>query len=160
MTVRTSLRRALVALLCLLLAQTPTVFAQAPTHVVSRDDLTARLTAQEQRRAATIALFQRALDEPQVRTHALALGLDVERAKAVVPLLSDAELASLARRAVRAQDVVAGHETHRRNPDYDIEDGDVAACLILTGVALVVIGLIVLIAVAADDADDYCYDCW
>lgn len=160
MSLRTSLRRALVVVLCLMLSQATTVFAENENvpHLVTSADMQGRLSAQEQARADTIALFQRALDEPQVRAQALALGLDVERAKAAVPFLSDTELANLTRRAVRAQDVVAGHETRGRNPDYDIDDGSLAACLILTGVALVVVGLIVLLAVAADE--EYCYDCW
>jgi hypothetical protein len=158
MSLRTPLRRALVVLLCLMLSQATTMFAENVPHLVTSADMQSRVSAQEQARADTIALFQRALDEPQVRAQALTLGLDVERAKAAIPFLSDAELASLARRAVRAQDVVAGHETRGRNPDYDIDDDHLVACLILTGVALVVVGLIVLIAVAADD--EYCYDCW
>jgi histidinol-phosphate/aromatic aminotransferase/cobyric acid decarboxylase-like protein len=87
---------------------------------------------------------QEVLATPEAQRQAKAMGVDLERMKAAVPHLSDAELADLAKRAASAKDVVAGH------------GGDEG--LVLLALILLLAGLAILVAVS--DYDDYWDDCY
>jgi Flp pilus assembly protein TadB len=112
---------------------------QAAPHLVAPGDMTTRLIEQASSRQERVELFQRALAEPEVRQQARAMGVDAERLSRVIPHLTDKELADLAQRAERTQDVAAGHHRH---------DGETA--LVIIGVALLVVGLIILAALVDD----------
>jgi predicted acyltransferase len=118
--------------------------AQAATHAVAPEQIAKRLLAAAETREAKLRLFSDALATPEAQKRARALGLDPGRLLSAVPHLSDAELADLEARALRAKDVRAGHGG--------------AGGLAILGLLLLIAGVAVLLA-AADDGyyDDYCY---
>jgi hypothetical protein len=146
MITRTVLGRASAVAVSLMLTGLVIPRAEARTHVADPAQATSRLLTQEQLRTERIALFQAALDLPEVRTQARAVGVDTERLKSAIPQLTDAELADLVQRAEKVTDVAAGHRKRRRRNPFYLHD---TACLLLTGVALVALGLL-LVAAASD----------
>jgi hypothetical protein len=155
MDVKTIGGRTLAVALSIALTNLAVPIAQAAPHLVSPSDMTARLIEQAHSRQERVELFQKALAVPEVREKAKAMGVDAERLSRAVPHLSDKELADLAQRATRAQDLAAGHRGH----------GGGEATLVILGVALLVAGIIILAAVLDeyDYYDEYYWDdcdCW
>lgn len=145
MIVRTMLGRTLAVSLSLALSQIAAPVVQAAEgHLVDQGTIAARLIERAQSRDEKVRLFQDALAKPEVQKQARSMGLSPDRLRAAVPHLSDKELADLSDRATRAKDVVAGHSPN---------DG-----LAILGLVLLLVGVVVLIAVADDGYyDDYCY---
>jgi hypothetical protein len=144
---RTTLGRVLAVSLSIALSQIAAPLARAAEggHMVAPGTISARLVARARSRDEKVRLFQEALAKPEVQKQARSMGLSPDRLRAAVPHLSDIELQDLSARASRAGDVVAGHSTN---------DG-----LAILGLVLLLAGLAVLLAVAADDYyyDDDCY---
>jgi hypothetical protein len=145
---RTTLGRVLAVSLSIALSQIAAPLARAAEggHMVAPGTISARLVARARSRDERVRLFQEALAKPEVQKQARSMGLSPDRLRAAVPHLSDIELQDLSARASRAGDVVAGHSTN---------DG-----LAILGLVLLLVGLVVLLAVAADDYyydDCYCY---
>jgi len=136
--------RALAAALVLSLSVVGAPRAHATSHAVGPAQVAKRLLAAAQGREAKLRLFRDALSTPEARKQARAYGLDPDRLRAAVPHLTDAELADLEARAVRAKDVRAGHG-----------GGELA----ILGLLLLIAGVAILVAVADDGYydDDYCY---
>ncbi len=150
---RTVLGRTLAAIVSLALVNATAPIVQAAPHLVDPAQMTARLVEQAQSRQAKVELFQQALAAPEVKAKAEAMGLDANKLSQRIPHLSDKELADLSARALRVNDVAAGHHDH----------GD-GSGLIILGVALLIAAVVVLAAAAGDDWDtwddwDDC-DCW
>ena len=149
MNVRTSLAKtvAVGASALLLYATAP---AHAATHAVDMQQAATRLVEQAQTRQERIALFQRALAQPEVRDRAASMGVNADKLANTIPHLTDAELDDLAQRAAKVQDVAAGHRRHGANPG-----------LIIFGTALLLTAIVVLAVAAGDDGyyDDYYDDC-
>jgi hypothetical protein len=144
---RTTVGRGLAVALSLAVSQIAAQPAQAATtHLVEPGQMVQRLVDGAKSREEKVQLFQRALDTPEARSQAKAMGLNADKLRAGVPHLSDAELQDLSRRASNAKDVVAGH----RSSDSG---------LIILGVVLLLAGIAVLIAVS-DYGDDYYDDCY
>ena len=145
MMVRTMLGRTLAVSLSLALSQIAAPVVQAAEgHVVDPGTIAARLIERTQSRDEKVKLFQDALAKPEVQKQARSMGLSPERLRAAVPHLSDKELADLSDRASRAKDVVAGHHPNDS--------------LAILGLVLLLVGVVVLLAVVADDHyDDSCY---
>jgi hypothetical protein len=149
---RTPLARSLAVALSLALSQavTPAVHAApavptAPTHLVDASQMTARLLEAARTRDEKVHLFQDALATADAQAQARKLGQDPARLKAAVAHLSDKELEDLSQRAAKVKDVAAGHHPNDS--------------LAVLGIVLLVAGLVVLIAVAADH-DHYYDDCY
>jgi pyruvate/2-oxoglutarate dehydrogenase complex dihydrolipoamide acyltransferase (E2) component len=149
MDVKTTAGRTLAVALTVALTGLAVPRVQAAPHLVSPNDMAARLVEQASSRQEKVELFQKALAVPEVREKAKSMGVDAERLSRAIPHLTDQELADLAQRATKAEDVAAGHHGH---------DGD--AALVLIGVALLVAGIIILAAVLDeyDYYDDYYWD--
>jgi hypothetical protein len=139
--------RILAVTLSLAMSQIAVPAAQAASHLVDPGQITASLIEKAQSRQSRVALFQQALATSEVQQKARSLGLDAGRLSRAIPHLSDAQLADLAARATRAQDLVAGHRHHGHHYGGD-------TTLIIVGVALLLAAAIIL-AVASDDEDDW-----
>jgi hypothetical protein len=149
--VKTAPTRFLAVTLSLGLSQLFVPIVQAATpHIVDPSQMTASLIAKAQSRQAKIDLFQKALAVPEVQQKAHSLGLDAARLSRSIPHLSDAQLADLAARATRAQDVVAGHRHHGHYGDE--------TTLIVIGLALLLAAVIILAVAGGDDDDWVVYD--
>jgi hypothetical protein len=72
---------------------------RADEHVVDPATRDARLMPHVKQRAEDVATLRRLLESKSATRAAHAAGLDIRRVSAVVPVLSDAELRDLARRA-------------------------------------------------------------
>jgi hypothetical protein len=145
---KTTLGQTLAVTLSLALLQTA-VPVQAAPHVAGQNQMTARLVEAAKSRQDKIELFQKALATPGVQARAQSMGLDANRISRAIPHLSDSELADLAQRATRAQDVAAGHR-----------HGDGDAALVVLGVVLLLAAIVIIAAVASEGHwDDGC-DCW
>ena len=135
-------------------ADNPQTTSGGGPRMVDRQFALTRLLDAAKTREERVALFQRALDAPEVKDRARAMGLDAGRVRAAIPHLSDKDLADLADRASRAKDVKAGHSSHGSDSG-----------VIILGVALL-IAAIVVVAVLADETGcgDYYYEddccCW
>jgi hypothetical protein len=155
MDVKTIGGRTLAVALSVALSQAWAPAAQAASHLVDPSEMTERLVDQARSRQEKVELFQKALAAPEVKERAEAMGVDAEKLAQTIPHLSDQELADLAERATRAQDVAAGHRRHHYGPD---------AALVILGIGLLVAGIVILALVLEDDYyyDDYYWDdcCW
>lgn len=144
--------RSLAAILSLALVHATAPIVQAAPHLVKPGDMTARLVEQAQSRQEKVDLFQNALAQPEVKAKAEALGLDAGKISDRIPHLSDVELADLSARALRVNDVAAGHRGRDGNGG-----------MVILGVALLLAAVLVLAAAAGDvdywDDWDDC-DCW
>lgn len=156
MNARTTLHRALAVWLSagLVHAAAPVRAAETATggpaaHVVDQGEMARRLLDGANTREQRIKLFQDALATSEAQQRARAMGADPVRLRAVVPHLTDRELAELSSRAAQVKDVAAGHGSN---------DG----ALILVGVLLLVAGIVVIAATYHDSYydDDYWDDCW
>ena len=145
MITRTVLGRASALAVSLMLTGLVVPRAHAETHVADPARAASQVLTQEQLRAERVAVFQAALDLPEVRARARAVGVDAERLKSTIPQLTNAELADLVQRAEKVSDVAAGHRKRRRRNPFYLHD---TACLLLTGVALVALGLLLVSAAA------------
>ena len=93
-------------LVVLLACQIP---AGAEEHLIPRETTQARLRASAAGRAESIAVLEVLLDSPEAQSACKTSGISVARLKRQLPLLADAELRDLARRAVNLKtDPVAG----------------------------------------------------
>jgi hypothetical protein len=91
------------AILCL-----PAGYAAAD-HIATPDAVQSRLAEASAQRAQDLATVQDVLSTPLAREAAASVGADLDRVRAGVPSLSDAELSNLAARASVLQgDPVAG----------------------------------------------------
>ncbi|MBN2371522.1 MAG: hypothetical protein JXO72_13655 [Vicinamibacteria bacterium] len=151
MIARTMVGRTLAVALAIGLSHVGIPLAQATPRIVSQSEMAARLLENAQSREQRIRLFQEALGVPEVQARARTMGLDPVRLQSAIPHLSDAELAELAARASKVEDVTAGH--YRRGGGNE--------GLVILGVALLLTGLIILAVLVEDDYDDWddC-DCW
>ncbi len=83
--------------------------AQAADHLVSLRDAEARLAQAEAERQRDLGQVDRLLATPDARRAAGRVGADVEKLRASLPALSDADLHDLAQRAAALEsDPVAG----------------------------------------------------
>jgi len=143
---RTSFGRTLAAALSLAVSQVAAPAAQASEHLVDSQGMAQRLLENARTRDERIALFGRALAQPEVRREARAHGVSADKLSRALPHLSDAELADLSARAANVKDVTAGHHSN---------DG-----VVILGIVLLAVGVGVLIAASYDDHyydDCYCY---
>lgn len=140
----TGAMRGVVMVLAALVAGGP-VYASTPRHIADADAVASRLAEAARVRAERVQRVQAMLEQPPAKKEAARRGLPVEVLKTRVASLSDAELADLAQRSARVNDVVAGH------------DSDDA--LVIAGVVLLVAGVLVLAAAGGLD-DDYEDDCY
>ena len=87
--------------------------AGAGDHMVSPDAVQSRLSESAAQRAQDVATVQDVLSTPLAREAAASVGADLDRMRAGVPALSDAELSNLAARSsVLQSDPVAGRMDH------------------------------------------------
>jgi hypothetical protein len=87
----------------------------AGDHLATADAVQARLLQSSAQRAQDLATVDAALATPLAREAAGAVGADLDRLRAGVPSLSDAELSDLAARAGALQsDPVAGMDRQMR----------------------------------------------
>lgn len=131
-------------------ADSPQATSKGGPRIVDRATVLARLVESAQTREARVKLFQDALDAPAVKQRAQAMGVDAGRIRSAIPHLSDKDLADLAARASKAQDITAGY------------GGGPESTLVILGVVLVVVGAVILVALAEEDeyCDDYYDDCY
>ncbi len=144
MKIHTTFGRGLAGALALALglATAPVSRAETP-HLVPPEQVGARLDEEAAARAARVAAVQQVLDSPEAHRQAGVLGVNIGKLRAAVPHLSDAELADLGQRARNASDVAAGYH----------DEG-----LVILGVALLVAGVVLLVALEDDYYDDGYYD--
>jgi hypothetical protein len=103
-------------------------------HIVTPDAVQARLSETAAQRAQNVATVQEVLSTPIAEEAAATLGADLERVRAGVATLSDAELRDLAARAsVLQTDPVAGALTRNQR--------------LLVTIALVLVVIILLLAI-------------
>jgi hypothetical protein len=140
-TARTWLGRTLAAALSLAVSQVSLPPALAGEHLVDSGTLARRLLESARTRQEQVALFQKALAEPEVRQRARSMGVSADKIARAIPHLTDAELADLSARAANVKDVRAGHSSN---------DG-----MAIIGLMLLLAAVVVLVAVAYDD---YYYD--
>jgi hypothetical protein len=140
-TARTWLGRTLAAALSLAVSQVSLPAALAGEHLVDSGTLARRLLESARTRQEQVALFQKALGQPEVRQRALSMGVSADKIARAIPHLTDAELADLSARAANVKDVSAGHSSN---------DG-----MAIIGLMLLLAAVVVLVAVAYDD---YYYD--
>ena len=101
-------RMALLAAAAAIVAATAGLSAAAD-HLVSADDVHARLAGAAEQRRQDVASVEGALQSPLARDAAASMGVDLGRLRTAVPALSDADLRDLAARAAALQsDPVAG----------------------------------------------------
>lgn len=118
-----------------LVAGLGSVPARAADHLVSREDVAERLQAAREERAADLAAVQEVLATPAASGVAARVGADLDRVRASVASLNDAELGDLAQRARALQgDPAAGI-------DKDIHD-----LLVL----FLIIAIVILVLQAVD----------
>jgi hypothetical protein len=111
----------------------PAGFAATDEHVAPASAVEARLAESAAQRTADLAAVDSVLATPLAREAASSVGADIERLRAGVPALSDAELRDLAARASALQaDPVAGMDRQMR-------------MLIMIGLILVIIILLLAI---------------
>ena len=111
----------------------PAGFAAADDHLATTDAVQARLAEASAQRAQDLATVDTALASPLAQEAAATVGADVNRLRAGVPRLSDAELRDLATRASALQsDPVAGMDRQMR-------------MLVMIGLVLVIIILLLSI---------------
>ena len=77
----------------------PSVPVRAEEHLVDSATRNARLMPQVKQRTEDLVALRRLLESKSATCAAHAAGLDIRRVSAVIPVLSDAELRDLARRA-------------------------------------------------------------
>jgi hypothetical protein len=111
----------------------PVGHAAAADHIVTNDAVQARLSEAATQRAQNVATVQEVLSHPVAAEAAASVGANLDRLRAGVPTLSDAELADLAARASILQtDPVAGLNSNQR---------------LLVTIALVLVVIILLLAI-------------
>ena len=107
--------------------------AGAADHIAAPDAVQARLAEAAAQRTQDLASVDAVLATPLARETAASVGADLDRVRAAVPSLSDAELSDLAARAAALDaDPVAGMDRTMR-------------LLILIGLILVIIILVLAI---------------
>ncbi len=98
---------AMVALAAMLIGSP---IARADNHLVSRGSVDTRLAEAAAERARNLASVDQALASAGASKAAAKAGVDIQRVRGSLPLLSDADLRDLSRRAVALRsDPVAGY---------------------------------------------------
>jgi hypothetical protein len=93
----------------------PAAYAAAGDHIVTPDAVQSRLAEATAQRAQDLATVQDVLSTPLAQEAAASVGADLQRARAGLGTLSDAELSDLAARAsVLQSDPVAGMDRNMR----------------------------------------------
>jgi hypothetical protein len=93
----------------------PAGYAAAGDHIVTPDAVQSRFSEAAAQRAQDVATVQNALSTPLAQEAAASVGADLDRVRAGVGTLSDAELSDLAARAsVLQSDPVAGMDRNMR----------------------------------------------
>jgi hypothetical protein len=111
----------------------PAAHAAAGDHIMTPDAVQSRLSETATQRAQNVATVQEVLSTPIAAEAAASVGADLDRLRAGVPMLSDAELSDLAARAsVLQTDPVAGLTRNQR---------------LLVTIALVLVVIILLLAI-------------
>lgn len=141
MIARTTFGRILAVALAACVSPAPAALATG-SHLVDTRQVAARLAEESAARRARVAQIQDVLERGETRRQAGLLGLDVQRLRAAVPHLSDAELQDLSQRAANVKDVAAGYHDD---------------ALVIVGIVLLLAGLAVLVAVGDDGYYDDCY---